>query len=180
MNGHRLDSTWLRAGKLLACIGIVMAQPSKAGDFRFRLRSLNRQGQPRFYIVNGINDVGQVVGTVLDPGIIFEGARWEPSTGRITYIPRWGTCSESVPWAINNLGHAAGGISLCPENYTNEGWWWYPGQPLTLLGDLPGGSNNMVVNAMNASDQVTGYSSSEAGTECILWDPVNGLVLISS
>lgn len=155
---------------------VLLCATTGAGDFRYRLRSLNRVGQPRFHVVRGLNDLGQVIGIVQFSASRFEGARWEPATGALTLIPRSPGCAESVPLAINNLGHIAGGISSCPEGWVTQGLWWSSGPSLTFLGDLPGGANNVAVWAMNAHDQVTGYSDSAAGTECVVWDPEDGLV----
>jgi probable HAF family extracellular repeat protein len=130
----------------------------------------------------GINSNGQIVGVLGSPSeqraLLWTPTTPNSSTGsfvELGYLP--GRTDTSWASAINSLGQVVG-ISrsdrLLPPSHA---FLWTPNTPngttgaMVDLGDLPGGNDSSVANAVNSRGQVVGQSSSSMGYNAFLWSP---------
>jgi hypothetical protein len=118
------------------------------------------------FAANGLNDRGQVAGTVLLPNLESRAVAWTAETG-ITELG--GTNSRAAD--VNNRGVIAGEVQGQAVVWTDIGVW----QELGVLGDSPfGGPRLSIVQAINDRSWVVGTSSAPAGG-AFLWTPQTGM-----
>jgi probable HAF family extracellular repeat protein len=128
----------------------------------------------------GMNSIGQVTGFFLGQNRSF---LWTPttpnsSTGTLVelgFLPE--RTESSAGRDINSIGQVAGSSRSGGLLPTSHAYLWTPNSPngstgsMVDLGDLPGGNDSSVANAINARGQVVGQSSSSMGHNAFLWSP---------
>jgi len=127
----------------------------------------------RFSWADGINALGQVVGTSHTGAIVFPGFNvahafvWQTGTGMIDL----GTLGGNHSWAsaINDRGQVVGRSSVA-GNAPQHAFLWQSGTGMNDLGTL-GGSDSEAL-AVNARGQVVGVSNTagNADSHAFLWE----------
>jgi probable HAF family extracellular repeat protein len=123
-------------------------------------------------IGHGINDLNTATGTSAVPGPLGDrhAFTWTQAGGMVDIGEPAGGRVRADGYAINNAGQVvgAGGSS------GSGAFLWTQAGGYQLLDALPGGSSALAAD-INEAGQITGFSSSPAGTRAVRWAP-NGQV----
>ena len=123
---------------------------TEADGMTFLKPSANRRT-----LATDINNAGQIVGTIenLDTGDRY-GVRYEPDGG-VTHIlsPR----QAGSPYAVNELGHAAGALQTPKKGF--QAFVWAPETGVVDIDDRPLRSDESYAADMNDAGQVVGMMS---------------------
>lgn len=114
-----------------------------------------------------VNDSGQIAGTTVFADGTAQATRWDSGARFLLPAPE-GLVSEA--YAINNFGQVAGTVSDTGGGFQRAVTWI--GGVQTILGVLPGGSDNMAY-AINDSGQIAGITSFRSATafgRATLWN----------
>ncbi len=138
----------------------------------FSLRGLGTlPGRTGETIVAGLNDLGQVAGSVIGSAGS-EAFIWDPDSGM------QGLGFSGAVSAINNLGQIAGESSF--SNGFREAYFWDPKTGLVALGDFPGGVFESRAHDLNDAGQVVGLGNTGTATtfktEAFIWEAQQGMV----
>lgn len=144
---------------------------SEADGMTFLKPSANRRT-----LATAINNAGQIVGTIenLDTGNGY-GVRYEPD-GSVTHILT--PLQVGSPYAVNGLGHAAGGMRTPKKGY--QAFIWAPETGVVDIDERPLRSDESYAQDMNDAGQVVGSMSwlgSGGNTKeaPFYWDPTTGM-----
>jgi probable HAF family extracellular repeat protein len=130
----------------------------------------------------GINSSGQIAG-FFGSASEQRAFLWTPKTSNsssgsfieLGYLP--GRTATSEGRDINTFGQVVGSSRSGGLLPTSHGYLWTPNTPngttgsMIDLGDLPGGGDQSIANAINAGGQVVGEVSTDAGPHAFLWSP---------
>ncbi len=122
----------------------------------------------------GINQLGQVTGTSLNPDVDREAFLWDPVEGMIGLGDLPGGDFQSYGYAVNNLGHVAGRGRAESDL---QAMFWTPEDGMISLAGYPGWGSYGIAVGINDLDQVVGEGRHLGyGREAFLWDAELGLI----
>jgi probable HAF family extracellular repeat protein len=148
-------------------LGLVVGESSgHAFSWSARTRHLTDLGGVRS-VANGVNDLGQVVGSS-EFGFIRHAVLWNRGSQQPVDLGTLGG-SSSTAWAINNLGVVVGDSDTADG--TSHAFRWDPrSRRMTDLGTLGGDSSS--ATAINDLGQVVGWArTGQFLAHAFRWDP---------
>ncbi|HEX5685796.1 MAG TPA: hypothetical protein VFY73_17370 [Ideonella sp.] len=144
---------------------------TEADGMSFLKPSANRRT-----LATAINNAGQIAGSIenLDSGYTYA-VRYEPD-GSVTHIlPRQ---RPGTPYALNELGHAAGGMQTPKHGF--QAFFWTPEAGVVDIDDRPLRSDESYAQDMNDAGQVVGAmswvgSGGNIQETVFYWDAATGM-----